>query len=155
MTSNLIIIKLFKQIVENKLYEFSTRLEYDHPEYGTLIFRSWMSYGYVSITLSLRNIQTNMFYDQDKGNVGIKNSRDDKLFLSLDDIQNDMDETETYIGELNQNGEKNGFGKLISNNKKRIGTWRKNQFTGWGREVRGEGELYEGRFLNGEFFFYY
>lgn len=97
MTSNLIIIKLFKQIVENKLYEFSTRLEYDHPEYGTLIFRSWMSYGYVSITLSLRNIQTNMFYDQDKGNVGIKNSRDDKLFLSLDDIQNDMDETEFVL----------------------------------------------------------
>ena len=80
------------------------------------------------------------FFNYEKGNV----------INSQTTYQNDMDETETYIGELNQNGEKNGFGKLISNNKKRIGTWRKNQFTGWGREVRGEGELYEGRFLNGE-----
>lgn len=63
---------------------------------------------------------------------------------------NNENETETYIGEVNQYGEKNGSGKLISPSKKRIGTWRKNSFTGWGREVRKGGEIYEGKFIDGE-----
>ena len=64
--------------------------------------------------------------------------------------ENDLGEKETYNGEVNQNGEKNGFGRLFSNNRNRIGTWRKNKFTGWGREVRGNGDIYEGKFENGE-----
>ena len=64
--------------------------------------------------------------------------------------ENDSGELETYNGEVNQHGEKNGFGKLFSNNRNRIGTWRRNKFTGWGREVRGNGDIYEGRFENGE-----
>ena len=64
--------------------------------------------------------------------------------------ENDSGEIETYNGEVNQNGEKNGFGRLFSNNRNRIGTWRRNKFTGWGREVRGNGDIYEGKFINGE-----
>ena len=60
---------------------------------------------------------------------------------------NDSNEEETYIGEINQKGEKNGMGKLISPSKKRIGTWRENKFTGWGREIREGGEMYEGKYL--------
>ena len=80
------------------------------------------------------------FFEYDKGDV----------INSQVTSKDNFGQTETYIGELNQNGERNGFGKLFSSNKKRIGTWRKNEFTGWGREVRNEGELYEGKFINGE-----
>ena len=64
--------------------------------------------------------------------------------------QNKFGETETYIGEVNQKGEKHGFGKLYSNRYKRIGTWRNNKFMGWGREIRPSGELYEGKFIKDE-----
>ena len=80
------------------------------------------------------------FFNYEKGNV----------INSHTTYQNNLNEIETYIGELNQNGEKNGFGKLFSKNKKRIGTWRNNKFTGWGREIREDWEIYEGRFINGE-----
>ena len=82
----------------------------------------------------------NYFFDYDKGDVIISQLKS----------ENDLGETETYIGEVNQKGEKNGFGKLFSTKTKRIGTWRNNQFTGWGREVRDNGDIYEGRFENGE-----
>ena len=75
------------------------------------------------------------FFDYDKGDV--LNSQ-----ITSDNGR--------YYGEVNQNGEKNGFGKLFSKNKNRIGTWRKNKFTGWGREVRSNGDIYEGKFENGE-----
>jgi hypothetical protein len=64
--------------------------------------------------------------------------------------QNKFGETETYIGEVNEKGEKHGFGKLYSNKYKRIGTWRNNKFMGWGREIRPSGELYEGKFIKDE-----
>ena len=75
------------------------------------------------------------FFEYNKGNVLISQI---------------TSENEKYYGEANQNGEKNGFGKLFSNNKNRIGTWRKNRFTGWGRDIRENGDIYEGRFENGE-----
>ena len=80
------------------------------------------------------------FFNYNKGNV-ISNKMSS---------ENELNETETYIGEINEYGERNGFGKLISPSKKRIGTWRKNNFTGWGREVRQNGEIYEGKFIEGE-----
>ena len=80
------------------------------------------------------------FFDFDKGDV----------INTETTSQNKFGETETYIGEVNQNGEKHGFGKLYSNRYKRIGTWRNNKFMGWGREVRPSGELYEGKFIKDE-----
>ena len=81
-----------------------------------------------------------LFFEYNKGDT----------FVSEIKSENNLGETEIYIGDLNQNGEKNGFGKLFSPKKKRIGTWRNNQFTGWGREVRDNGDIYEGRFEKGE-----
>jgi len=60
-------------------------------------------------------------------------------------------ENEIYKGDINMNGEKNGFGKFISPEVKRIGFWRKDSFNGWGREIIAKtGEIYEGRFVNGK-----
>ena len=80
------------------------------------------------------------FFEYDKGDV----------IESQVKSENEFGETETYIGELNQYGEKNGFGRFFSSKIKRIGTWRNNRFTGWGREVRDNGDIYEGKFINGE-----
>ena len=77
------------------------------------------------------------FFNFDKGNV----------ITSQTTSQNKLGETETYIGDLNQKGEKHGFGKLFSTKRKRIGTWRNNKFMGWGREVREKGDVYEGKFI--------
>ena len=57
---------------------------------------------------------------------------------------------EIYKGDLNNNGEKHGYGCYISPNLKRIGMWRRNNFTGWGREIRNNGDIYEGKFNNGK-----
>ena len=56
----------------------------------------------------------------------------------------------TYIGDINSEGEMHGLGKLVSPNVVRIGTWRHNKFTGWGREIWSNGEIYEGKFVNGK-----
>lgn len=80
------------------------------------------------------------FFNFDKGDV----------INSQTKSQNKFGDTETYIGEVNQKGEKHGFGRLYSNRYKRIGTWRNNKFMGWGREVRPSGELYEGKFIKDE-----
>ena len=59
---------------------------------------------------------------------------------------------ETYEGQVNEKGEKHGLGKLTSDNKTLIGHWREGQFTGWGREVNNNGEIYEGKFVNGNLY---
>ena len=63
------------------------------------------------------------------------------------EIQNE-ETGEIYQGDLNKNGEKHGHGKYISTNLKRIGMWRRNIFTGWGKEIRSNGDIYEGKFIN-------
>ena len=57
---------------------------------------------------------------------------------------------EIYEGDINNNGEKHGFGKYISPLFKRIGMWKRDNFTGWGREINKNGEIYEGKFVNGK-----
>ena len=65
---------------------------------------------------------------------------DDRFFkfpkegISHDKKIENYEEEEFYQGDLNNNGEKHGLGKYISQNLKRIGMWRRNNFTGWGRE---------------------
>ena len=61
----------------------------------------------------------------------------------------DLQRNEIYCGEVNKEGKKHGFGKLITPSKERIGTWKNNQFTGWGREVNRTGEILEGKFVGG------
>ena len=67
-------------------------------------------------------------------------------------ISNNTDsiDEEIYQGDINKKGEKHGFGKYISPMMKRIGMWRNDKFTGWGREIRENDDIYEGRFVDGK-----
>lgn len=56
---------------------------------------------------------------------------------------------ETYEGQVNENKEKHGLGKLILDNKILMGHWRNDDFTGWGREINNNGDIYEGKFVEG------
>ena len=82
--------------------------------------------------------------------------KDDPFFQSIPEndiipnqILNDMNRNEVYCGEINREGQRHGFGKLINMNTERIGSWKNNQFTGWGREARKTGEIIEGKFIDG------
>ena len=61
-----------------------------------------------------------------------------------------IDNDEIYKGDINKNREKHGFGRFISPSIKRIGMWRNNKFTGWGREIKLNGDIFEGKFVNGQ-----
>jgi len=84
----------------------------------------------------------------------------DKIFFSFSEkniihnqlIHNNLDSINEsiYQGDINKKGEKHGFGKYISPAIKRIGMWRDDKFTGWGREIKGTDDIYEGKFVNGK-----
>ena len=57
---------------------------------------------------------------------------------------------ELYQGSINLKNEKQGFGILTTENKILTGFWRENNFTGWGKEKNKNGEIYEGKFINGK-----
>ena len=65
----------------------------------------------------------------------------DQLIINNDEI---------YKGDINKNKEKHGFGRFISPNIKRIGMWRRDNFSGWGREIKENGDIFEGKFINGK-----
>ena len=65
-------------------------------------------------------------------------------------INNNPNLTHRYIGNINQYGLKHGLGKLITPSSQFIGTWKNGQFCGWGREIRNNGEVFEGNFNNGK-----
>ena len=54
-----------------------------------------------------------------------------------------------YQGEMNIENQKHGFGKLFTKDYTFIGTWRKNNFTGWGRKINNNGDYIEAKFING------
>ena len=62
----------------------------------------------------------------------------------------DYKKLEIYQGDMTPDlTTRQGFGILTTPFFVRIGQWRYNQFTGWGRESRRNGEVLEGRFTNG------
>ena len=63
--------------------------------------------------------------------------------------EDDPDNLEIYQGEINFQNEKHGIGRLTAPKYVRVGTWRDDQFTGWGRESRVNGDVFEGRFVDG------
>jgi hypothetical protein len=65
-------------------------------------------------------------------------------------VLKNQENNEVYYGDINNENEMDGLGKLISPDVQRIGEWRKNVFYGWGREVRNDGKIFEGKFVNGE-----
>ena len=54
-----------------------------------------------------------------------------------------------YQGEINMENQKHGFGQLITKKYTFIGTWRKNNFTGWGRKINENGDCIDAKFING------
>ena len=53
-----------------------------------------------------------------------------------------------YTGGVNIYNQKHGLGQLKDPNITKIGSWRNNQFTGWGRVIRKNGQVFEGKFVN-------
>ena len=63
----------------------------------------------------------------------------------------DYKKLEIYQGDMTPDLiSRHGFGILTTPFFVRIGQWRYGQFTGWGRESRRNGEVFEGRFINGK-----
>ena len=65
-------------------------------------------------------------------------------------LNNNPNLKEKYIGSVNNFRNRHGKGRLFTPTCKRIGTWKNGKFTGWGREIRNNGEVYEGNFNNGK-----
>ena len=63
--------------------------------------------------------------------------------------ETDINKIKIYKGDLNVKAERQGFGKLITPYYELVGMWENNIFSGWGRQSRCNGEVYEGRFENG------
>ena len=63
--------------------------------------------------------------------------------------QEDLSQMEIYEGNLNQKGQRHGLGKLVTQYYELKGLWKNDMFSGWGRQSRCNGEIYEGRFENG------
>ena len=81
-------------------------------------------------------------------------SKDERFFkFPKEGITHDqiiIDKKDIYKGDVNRNKEKHGLGRFISPTIKRIGMWRRNNFTGWGREITENGDIFEGKFVNGK-----
>ena len=65
-------------------------------------------------------------------------------------VNNNQNLVHRYIGSINQFGLKHGYGTLITPTSQFIGTWRNGQFSGWGREIKNNGEVFEGKYNNGK-----
>ena len=64
--------------------------------------------------------------------------------------QDNINNLEIYEGEVNMDNLKHGFGILTTPQYKLIGTWRRGEFTGWGRKTMRNGDIMEGKFVNGK-----
>ena len=82
------------------------------------------------------------FFNWKKGTNILKNQT--KVYNT-----NDLNNVQIYNGEMNYDNQKHGEGKLTTTKYIRIGMWRNDKFTGWGRECRRNQETIEGRFVNG------
>ena len=65
-----------------------------------------------------------------------------------DQILKNPEKNEVYYGDINNEEQKHGFGQLITLTFLKIGNWKNDKFHGWGREVRNDGKIYEGKFVN-------
>ena len=81
------------------------------------------------------------FFNFDKGKVFKNQTR-------LKNI-NDPKNLEIYEGETNFNNLRHGYGVLTTPLFVMKGTWRNDEFTGWGQKLYRNGDIYEGKFMNG------
>ena len=63
--------------------------------------------------------------------------------------QDDKNNLQIYQGEVNAAGQRHGIGKCTTPYYVLMGMWKNDKFSGWGRESRSNGEVYEGRYENG------
>jgi len=63
--------------------------------------------------------------------------------------EQDINQIQIYKGDLNTRGQRQGFGKLITQYYELIGIWKNDKLNGWGRQSRCNGDVLEGRFENG------
>ena len=63
--------------------------------------------------------------------------------------ENDINNIKIYQGDLNIFGHRHGYGKFTTSYYVLIGMWKDDNFTGWGRESRCNGDVFEGRYENG------
>ena len=61
----------------------------------------------------------------------------------------DINNVKIYQGDLNKKGERHGIGKLTTPYYILIGMWKEDKFSGWGRESRCNGDVFEGKFEDG------
>ena len=85
---------------------------------------------------------------------------DDEFFLfSKGDVyqkqiriknEDDINNIEIYEGEMNDKNMKHGYGILTNSHYVLKGTWRDDEFTGWGIKCKRNGDNLEGKFIKGE-----
>ena len=63
--------------------------------------------------------------------------------------KDDINQIQIYQGDLNYEGQRHGIGKLTTPHYVLIGQWKNDKFSGWGRESRNNGDVFEGRYENG------
>ena len=63
--------------------------------------------------------------------------------------KDDMNHIQIYQGDLNSQGQRHGLGKCTTPYYVLIGQWKNDKFSGWGRESRSNGDVFEGRYENG------
>ena len=61
----------------------------------------------------------------------------------------DKNNIQIYQGEVNASGQRHGIGKCTTPYYVLIGMWKYDKFSGWGRESRTNGDVFEGRYENG------
>ena len=108
------------------------------------------------LNLDLKNFVTfsqdafKLFYPNNENHFKIPKNEIYTEIEMTNYINNNPTLKETYIGNVNRYYFRHGIGKLIGPSCKKIGTWRNGKFTGWGREIRNNGEVYEGKFNDGK-----
>ena len=63
--------------------------------------------------------------------------------------ENDKYNIQIYQGEVNVSGQRHGIGKCTTPYYVLMGMWKNDKFSGWGRESRSNGDVFEGRYENG------
>ena len=63
---------------------------------------------------------------------------------------NDPENLEIYKGETNLKNLRHGYGILTTPQYIMKGTWRNDEFTGWGQKLYRNGDIYEGKFIDGK-----
>ena len=88
------------------------------------------------------------FYPEDDPFFSIKETEKIHNHLKIYNHKN-LNKIQIYQGDLNKNGERHGIGKFTVPFYVLIGMWKKDKFSGWGRISRYNGQVLEGKFING------